>query len=163
MEENRSSINILFVCYGNTCRSPMAEYMLRDMVARDPALNHNGITISSAGIGENMGYPASDQTLLVSRERGLKDIIQHKGRQINPEMLNQSDIILVMEDIHREVILSGFPDVAGRMFLLSEYAGDSGNIEDPSGQPTAVYRATAEIIQGYLSIVVDKLRETLEI
>src|SRR4030042_4011081 len=110
MPDRKTSISILFICRGNICRSPMAEYILRDMVARDPVLSQDGIRISSAGTGENISVPASDQTVLVMMERGLKQIIQHKGQAINARTLSQADIILTMDEENKEAILSRFPD-----------------------------------------------------
>lgn len=154
-------MHVVFVCYGNVCRSPMAEYIFRDMIARDPVLSRDNIRISSAGILPNNGVAASDQALLVMLDRGLNQITRHKGKAVNEQLLSEADLILTMENTHTTELLALYPQAADRTFLLSEYAGYSGDIADPTGKSTQVFSETADTIRKYLTAIAAKWREKL--
>ncbi|MHB1299177.1 MAG: arsenate reductase/protein-tyrosine-phosphatase family protein, partial [Gemmatimonadaceae bacterium] len=91
-------MRVLFVCTGNTCRSPMAESVATRMAA-ERALGD--VTFSSAGTSAWDGAPASDGALLVAMERGL-DLSQHRARMLSRELVAESDLILVMSPHHRD-------------------------------------------------------------
>jgi protein-tyrosine-phosphatase len=134
-------VRILFVCTGNTCRSPMAE-AIGNRIAIDRALE--AFEISSAGTSTWEGSPASDAAILVGIERGI-DLSQHRSRQLTRDMVAEADLILAMGPHHLDRIeaLGG----TGKSFLLSEYAsGGSSNsaIADPFGGDLHAYRATCD-------------------
>ncbi len=85
-------MKILFVCSGNTCRSPLAEAVLKRM-AEDAG--RGDIEVSSAGTQAWDGSPASDGSMLVGMERGL-ELSAHRSRQLTTEMLEEADIVIVM-------------------------------------------------------------------
>ena len=89
-------MKILFVCSGNTCRSPLAEAITRRLIAR---ASRDDVTVSSAGTNAWDGSPASDGALLVGMERGL-DLSAHRSRLLTEEMVKEADLILVMAPPH---------------------------------------------------------------
>ena len=93
-------MRLLFVCTGNTCRSPLAEAIARK-VAVERGLSD--VEVASAGTSAWDGAPASDGALLVGIERGM-DLSQHRARQITPELIDDSDIIFAMGPHHLERI-----------------------------------------------------------
>jgi protein-tyrosine-phosphatase len=130
-------MNILVVCTGNTCRSAMAEALLRS--ALQPMGNAQ---VSSAGTGAWEGAPASEGSYLVALERGL-DLSAHRARMLTREIVAHADLILTMSRHHaaRVADLGG----AGRVHLLGEFAGRTGElaeVSDPFGGDLDEYRQT---------------------
>jgi protein-tyrosine-phosphatase len=128
-------MNILIVCTGNTCRSPLAEALLR------AALQQRGdVTVVSAGTGAWEGAPASEGAYLVGLENGL-DLSAHRAQMLTRELVASADLILTMSRHHaaRVAELGG----AGRVHLLGEFAGRSGadaEVTDPFGGDLDEYR-----------------------
>jgi protein-tyrosine-phosphatase len=134
-------MQIVFICTGNTCRSPMAEAYLRKLCA-DAGLKD--IKISSAGTYTDDGQPPSHEALRTMKAAGI-DISGHRSSRIHPETLSEADLILVMTRSHREWVLSLFPEHASKTRLLLEYADRPGDeIADPAGGGEAVYRSCFE-------------------
>ena len=138
---------ILFVCTGNSCRSPIAEGLLEKMFKEE---NVQNIEVFSAGTNSIPGIPPTRETIEVLRKEGI-DISDHRSTCITYDLISQADLILVMEKVHREKILTMNPGVKNKVFLLREFAGDSRgtypigkgdetlDIYDPIGQPISVY------------------------
>ena len=132
-------MNILFVCTGNTCRSPMAEVIASDMVRGDD------IHISSAGIAAWDGSPASPESIECVRNLGLS-LEGFRSRAFTQTLADISDLILTMTRAHKEYILKNFADTDGKTFTLGEYAGEPFTISDPFGLGYKAYeRCAAEI------------------
>lgn len=147
-------MNILFVCTGNTCRSPMAEAIMRH------ALEERGVeevVVSSAGTGAFDGAPASEGAYLVALERGL-DLSNHRARRLTPELVSQADLVLTMSAQHRDRVadLGG----EGKTFLLGTYAGRKGEeaaVNDPYGATLDEYRVTYEELDRLVQLVIARL------
>lgn len=147
-------MNILFVCTGNTCRSPMAEAIMRH------ALEERGVeevVVSSAGTGAFDGAPASEGAYLVALERGL-DLSNHRARRLTPELVSQADLVLTMSAQHRDRVadLGG----EGKAFLLGTYAGRKGEeaaVNDPYGATLDEYRVTYEELDRLVQLVIARL------
>lgn len=142
--------NILFVCTGNTCRSPLAQVIARQILAqhygvKEHELEQAGVSISSAGVAALAGCPASSTALEVARQMGL-DLSTHRSRPLSPELIRQADLIYCMSRFHRQAVLDMVPEAADRTFLLD----DQADLDDPVGGDLAEYQACAQRIRAAL-------------
>jgi protein-tyrosine-phosphatase len=146
--------NVLFVCTGNICRSPLAAALL-DRALKSRGLNE--VTVTSAGTGAWDGAPASEGAYLVALETGL-DLSSHRARLLTRELVEQADLILTMARHHRARVdeLGG----EGRVFVLGEYVGRDSNdceVSDPFGGLIDVYRETYAELDILTASVADRL------
>jgi protein-tyrosine-phosphatase len=147
-------VKLLFVCSGNTCRSPLAEALGRKMAAERGLTN---LSFSSAGTGALDGGGASEGAILVGLERGI-DLSSHRTRGLTRTDLEQADLVLVMGPHHLESVrIQGAEDKA---HLLDHYAsaGESARaINDPFGGTLDAYRETAAELEYQIGRVLDRL------
>ena len=105
--------NILVICIGNICRSPMAEGLLQRAFP--------GRTVHSAGIGAMIGHPADPFSLQIMQELGI-DISAHRARSLNTAMVSAADIILTMDLEQKRFIEQRYASARGKVFRLGEHA-----------------------------------------
>lgn len=132
---------ILFVCTGNTCRSPLAEYMAREVIGQAMGIPADqvlarGIKFASAGTATVPGMSASDGSLEAGAEIGL-DLSEHLSQPIDPSLWNRAMKIYCLGDSHRQTLLAEAPECADKIELLRP---DGLDIADPYGGDLDVYR-----------------------
>jgi len=143
-----ASTLVLFVCTGNTCRSPMAELLMRQRLAqhkkcRIDQLEERGFLVRSAGIAAASGSPASSESVAVMREQGL-DLGKHEAQPLTEQLVRHADLILTMTAGHWQTIVGRWPAAADRTHMLLPEQAD---VVDPIGRAVDVYRRCAEQIQ----------------
>ncbi|MGB7347023.1 MAG: L-threonylcarbamoyladenylate synthase [Pirellulaceae bacterium] len=143
---------IALVCTGNTCRSPMAETLLREKV-RQKFGSEDAVRVLSAGVAAGGGSGASPQAVEVMGARGL-DLSCHSSQPLSDQIINVADLILTMTRGHQSAILAAWPNLHNRVFTLRQ---DGGDISDPVGMPVEVYQQCADQIDQELSKWLEQL------
>jgi len=147
-----SSLMVLFVCAGNTCRSPMAEMLFRKMAAERlgcavEELEDRGVIVASAGLSAISGGRAAPEACQVVASLGL-DLSMHETQALTESLVRQADVIYTMTQSQRQAIVRQWPQAAERCMTLSPQAVD---ISDPIGGPVERYQRCAEQIQAELA------------
>ncbi|MHA1744913.1 MAG: arsenate-mycothiol transferase ArsC [Promethearchaeota archaeon] len=146
--------SVLVVCYGNTCRSPVGEYLLRHF-QKDTGGN---VTITSAGLHPSFNKIASNsEKYLALRGISYSDF---RPLEVSRELIEKFDRVLVMEQYMQQEIQTNFcqgrPDLAQKVSLWSEYAGESGDVEDPYMNGKDTYFRILDIIERQAQKIVEK-------
>ena len=146
---------IAMVCTGNTCRSPMAETLLREQL-RKKLGREDAVRVLSAGMAAAAGSGAAPQAVEVMGRLGM-DLTGHCSRALDHSVMNVADLVLTMTRGHRDAILAAWPDMHDRVFTLRR---DEGDVTDPVGMPLEVYQACAEQMDVELAKWVEALDES---
>ena len=133
---------VTFVCTGNICRSPMAEYLLRDALPAGTPWQ-----VVSAGVFAGAGMTASRAAIEALSEQGI-DLSPHRSRPLSREVVDASEVIVVMTAAHREQVRMMFSDAMEKVFLHRSFGASGGDIRDPIGLPNDVYRQVRDEIAG---------------
>ncbi len=140
---------IMFICSGNTCRSPLAEGLFKKY------LNDNKITdieVGSAGVGAFPGDGVSINSILVASQRGV-DISDHRARNINPEHLLTTDLFFCMSETHKAVLSKHCDE--NKIVVL--------NVPDPYGRPIEAYEECAKQLESQFSQILQRSQNTVVI
>ncbi|GEM_PF-350642 len=148
-------MNILFVCTGNICRSPMAEGLMKHML---PPPLRPAVRVASAGTNALVGHEASENAIRVMEAGGI-DISAHRARQVNGSMVAEADLILVMEPFQRRLIRDQFRTPASKTEILAVFhpSGRIKFIEDPYGGPLFAYQACARIMSACIEQLLEEI------
>ncbi len=154
-----ASFILLFVCTGNTCRSPMASLLAQHGLAQRLAvgleeLEDRGLLVMSAGIAAMAGGHASPEAVQVLSEQGL-DLRRHESQPLSDRLVRFADLVLTMTRGHREAILAQWPSAAPRTHVLG---GSAGDVSDPIGGTADVYRQCAQQINAFLKPWLEQLQ-----
>ena len=149
-------MKILFVCTGNTCRSPMAEGLFREMLKEE---NISSVEeISSAGINAIPHQLASLNSIEAIGEKGV-DLEAHKSQMLTLDLVESFDLILTMTESHKKTILALVPWLDEKVFTLKEYVGQDGDISDPFGGSLSIYKESLDDIEDSLKLLIEKINK----
>lgn len=141
-------MKIMFVCTGNTCRSPMAEFLFRKLIGdRD-------IEVSSAGLSAIKNSKANEYAINVGKLYGL-DLTKHKSTKINDSNIDEMDLILCAETFHKNQLKKDYPYL--KIYTIKEFAGEVNDIdlEDPYGGGLNAYLMCIKEIEKNLKIIIN--------
>lgn len=156
-EEEMDAPYILLVCTGNTCRSSMGEYLLRQLLRGRPGLQD--LAVKSAGVWAVPGLEASPQAVKALRGWGV-DLSPHRTTVLTPDLVEGALLVLTMSEAHRRAVLNMVPTAHHKVFTLKEFAtGKSGEVEDPMGGDEEAYRRCAAELHDLLERSLDKIEE----
>jgi len=139
--------NVMIVCIGNICRSPMAEGLLRDAMPE--------LSVYSAGLGALVGKPADATSIDLMDAAGV-DIHPHRAQQLNNVLASQADLILVMDGEQKLEVQRRHPVATGKVFRLGEPG--KFDIPDPYRQPREAFEQSLELIQRGVDAWVPRIR-----
>ncbi|AIY06372.1 protein-tyrosine phosphatase [Planococcus sp. PAMC 21323] len=137
-------MKILFVCTGNTCRSPMAEAILTAKKVEGVEARSAGIFAGTAPLSENAQSVLNQQQISFS----------HTSKPLSSENLEWAELVLTMTNSHKTAILQAYPEIATKLFTIKEFAaGSTEDVSDPYGGPIPLYEKTFQ----ELKLLIDKL------
>lgn len=144
---------ILFVCTGNTCRSPMAEAILRNYKLAD-------FEVKSAGVYASRGQAASDYAVKVLDQHQV--IHEHASSPLKGEDIEWATYIFTMTESHKQLIAMNYPQAIEKTFTLKEFVKDDPadrDISDPFGGNEQIYEQTFHELSHWIKKLVEKLRD----
>ncbi len=148
---------IIFVCTGNICRSPMAQYYAQSVINK--RANAEDYYIESAGINAYQGECSTQNAIDAMKQYGI-DLYKHRANTLENSLIEDADYIIGMTELHKKILMQIYPKLKNKIFTLREVAGNdmySKDIEDPWGYNLDVYINIAkEIVEN-----VDKFLEKI--
>jgi protein-tyrosine phosphatase len=174
-------MNVVFVCTGNLCRSPMAEGLMKHALIQRGC---NGVEVTSVGTWAYLGNPAMPEAVELLSQRGI-DLAEHRSRPVDEAELDAADVIVVMTSVHVRELKSMYPQVLPKVLMLKELAEiepspDPGNgtpearlrglltgtrppsrrsldVDDPIGLPIGAYERCADDLQRGIDVLVQTI------
>ncbi|KAB2953816.1 low molecular weight protein arginine phosphatase [Heliorestis acidaminivorans] len=154
--QSQGQFTLLFVCTGNTCRSPMAQAIASTLLEEKG--KSETIKVLSAGTFAWNNSPASLQARQVMLNQGL-NIENHKATSITEEQLHKADLVLTMTENQKHLLLEMASDevTKNKIFTFKEYSGDQGDVVDPFGQDEQVYYECSKELRAIIITALNKL------
>ncbi len=154
---------ILFVCSGNSCRTPMAEGLMKIKI---PQEFEDRVEVVSAGTLGINGSPATYFGIQAAGDLGA-NISEHRSQGISRELLHTADIVFCMADGHQSILASQYPEFNENVFLLRAFDRPSDeqiyeDIEDPIGRGLPEYQECAQLINSELERILPRLKKLME-
>lgn len=152
---SNTELTVLFVCTGNTCRSPMAEQIFNEQT--------KGLSAQafSAGLDAKPGSPMNPQAADALANLGYSTK-EHSSTQVSTQAIEEADVILTFTQDQKNEMAERFPAAFGKLFTVSEYAngslGKNEDVADPYGKSAEVYEETAETISSLVELIVSSLK-----
>ncbi|MCB5252553.1 MAG: Sua5/YciO/YrdC/YwlC family protein [Candidatus Cloacimonadaceae bacterium] len=154
VKESFSRPLVMFVCTANICRSPIAEKLFAKMI-REQNLK---LDTDSSGLLEG-GHMISLYSMQLLMQQGVLEAQEHVSKQITPEMVAKSWLVLTMEERQRDFLRQANPATGHKILTLNEITGFTGDIADPHGSDIENYRKTYAIIEERLNILINKIKK----
>lgn len=165
----RSADSVLFLCWGNICRSPLAERYLRALLDERGV---DDVTVRSAGLGEAEGRPSPSTAVAAAGDRGV-DLDDHVSQCATAALLDQCDVAFVMDLNNYHSVATSFPDAAEKTFFLGAFATDADDpthrealVPDPNGSDREtfdeVYDAVAAAVEEIAAVLAERERAPAE-
>ncbi|MGM8215008.1 low molecular weight protein arginine phosphatase [Bacillaceae bacterium W0354] len=143
---------VLFVCTGNTCRSPMAEAVLK--------YKRSDLEVKSAGIFAGYGQEANPKAIEALQDKGIE--FEHRSQPLTDELMDWADVVLTMTAHHKLNLEMDYPEYRDKVFTLKEYTLNeededlNPDISDPIGLSKETYVQTLEEIEKYIKRLIDE-------
>jgi protein-tyrosine phosphatase len=146
---------LVFVCTGNICRSPMAEYLARHRLKGNPNWD-----VQSAGLAAGAGSPASRPGIEAMQDFGI-DMSAHRSQPLTQALIDEAKLLVVMTAAHRNAIVSHDPTAADKVYLLKSFGSSTpgSDVFDPIGMSLPVYREIRDEIDEGVEGLIARLAE----
>ena len=159
-EEGQGMVRLLVVCTANVCRSPLVAALIKQRLEENSL--RKDVQVESAGVYSSAGDSIDPIVLHLLHELGIEPAA-HRATPVEESTLSRADLVLVMEEAHRQSLFYRLPAALPRIFMLSELAGRYEDICDPYGQELAGYRAmldhVTELLDAGWSTLMRKLAQ----
>jgi len=155
----KKTYSVLFVCLGNTCRSPLAEVILKSGLKK---AGIKKVNVSSAGTGAFEGARASSGSTITARRMGLS-LARFRSKPLTRLRVRRADLILTMTASQKREIRARWPEDADKVFTLSEYSGTGeGDVRDPVGSPLSAYYRCGDRLKADIKRLIPRLRKAMK-
>lgn len=144
-------MKILFVCTGNTCRSPLAQGLAKNYFPEDEIL--------SSGINAYEGQPVSENAVQVLKEKKI-DISNNKAAKLHEQLLSTADYVFTMTKSHELYLVNVYPEFRSKIKRLGDFVGQDKDILDPWGGSLEDYRCCANQLEELLKVLAERLKSS---